>query len=74
MRILDKEVSVEEIKNVLFAMAANKSPGPDGFTCEFYKSTWSVIGNDFVVAVQSFFRFPSERHKLYHLSSYTKER
>lgn len=32
MRMLDKEVSEEEIKNVLFAMAANKSPRPDGFT------------------------------------------
>lgn len=55
MRLLDKDVSAEEIKNVLFAMAANKSPGPDGFSCEFYKSACPVIDNDFVVAVQSFF-------------------
>lgn len=23
--------------------------------CEFYKSVWSLIGKDFVVAIQSFF-------------------
>ncbi|XP_056850253.1 uncharacterized protein LOC108824527 [Raphanus sativus] len=33
MRLLDNEVSEEEIKKVLFSMAADKSPGPDGFTC-----------------------------------------
>lgn len=45
----------EKIKKVLFAMAGVKSPGPDGYTCEFYKSAWEVIGKDLVVAVQSFF-------------------
>lgn len=53
--MLMQQVSEGEIKKVLFAMAKDKSPGPDGYTSEFYKSAWPIIGKDFVVAVQSFF-------------------
>ncbi|KAG7589015.1 Reverse transcriptase zinc-binding domain [Arabidopsis suecica] len=53
--MLEKEVTAEEIRQVLFAMPANKAPGPDGFTCEFFKSAWSVVGDDFTTAIQSFF-------------------
>lgn len=45
----------EEICKALFSMPNNKSPGPDGYTCEFFKSEWSIVGKDFVAAVQSFF-------------------
>lgn len=33
--MLINEVTEEEIKKVLFLMANNKSPGPDGYTSEF---------------------------------------
>ncbi|KAL1220384.1 Secreted RxLR effector protein 78 [Cardamine amara subsp. amara] len=36
-------------------MPGNKSPWPDGFTCEFFKEAWQIVGKDVVVAVQSFF-------------------
>ena len=52
---LIKPVTSEEIKEVMFKMPSNKSLGPDGFTSEFFKASWSIIGNDFIVAVQSFF-------------------
>jgi len=48
-------VTGEEIKTVLFFMSSDKSPGPDGFTTEFYKATWEIIGAEFIVAVKSFF-------------------
>ncbi|KAG7578003.1 Reverse transcriptase domain [Arabidopsis thaliana x Arabidopsis arenosa] len=54
--MLTKEVTEEEVRKTLFSMPVNKSPGPDGFTCEFFKETWSVVGSDFVVAIQSFFK------------------
>ncbi|KAG7543595.1 Reverse transcriptase zinc-binding domain [Arabidopsis thaliana x Arabidopsis arenosa] len=54
--MLEAEVSAEEVKKILFKMPATKSPGPDGYTCEFFKETWSTVGNDFVVAIQSFFK------------------
>ncbi|KAL0890312.1 hypothetical protein Bca101_014295 [Brassica carinata] len=52
---LEKEVTSEEIKDVIFGMASNKSPGPDGYTTEFFKGAWGVIGADIIVAIQSFF-------------------
>lgn len=51
---LVKEVTAEEIRNVLFSMPSNKSPGPDGYTCEFFKDTWEIVGQDFTAAIQSF--------------------
>ena len=48
-------VSEETIRRVLFGMAADKSPGPDGFSSDFFRATWAITGGDFVQAVQSFF-------------------
>jgi hypothetical protein len=53
--LLENSVSAEEIKSIFFSMKANKSPGPDGYTAEFFKSSWEVVGEDVVVAIQSFF-------------------
>ena len=53
---LEVVVSAEEIKNVFFSMPSNKSPGPDGFPCEFFKTAWPVITHDFTIAVQSVFQ------------------
>lgn len=52
---LVREVTKEEVKEVLFKMPGSKSSGPDGFTSEFFKEAWAVIGEDVTVAVQSFF-------------------
>lgn len=54
---MEAEVTQEEIHKVLFAMPSNKSTGPDGFPCEFYKLAWPVIAQDFLVAVQSVFKY-----------------
>lgn len=50
-----REVTKEEVKEVLFKMPGSKAPGPDGYTTEFFKGAWSIIGDDVTVAVQSFF-------------------
>lgn len=52
---LTREVTDEEIRKVLFSMPNDKSRGPDGFTSEFFKASWSIIGNDFLIAIKSFF-------------------
>lgn len=53
--MLMKRVTTEEVKKVVFSMAADKSPGPDGYTSEFFKASWDITGPDLVVAVQAFF-------------------
>ena len=54
-RLLEEEVTAEEVRKVLFAMPNNKSPGPDGYPAKFFKTTWSVLAQDFTIAVQSVF-------------------
>lgn len=46
-----------EVRNVLFSMPSNKSPGPDGYPSEFFRTAWPVLRHDFTVAVQSVFRY-----------------
>jgi hypothetical protein len=41
---MESNVSLGEAKEVLKNMKNNKSPGPDGFTVEFYKFFFSDIG------------------------------
>ena len=53
--MLTREVTSDEIQKVLFAMPSNKSPGPDGYTSEFFKVTWLITGQDFIAAIKSFF-------------------
>ena len=55
--ILEAKVTEDGIQKVLFAMPNNKAPGTDGYPCGFFKTAWSVISQDFIVAVQSVFRF-----------------
>ncbi|GJY10807.1 RNA-directed DNA polymerase, eukaryota [Tanacetum coccineum] len=52
---LEEAVSNEEIKRAIWDCGSDKSPGPDGFTFEFFKKYWSVVGNDIINAVKEFF-------------------
>lgn len=37
--------------------ASNKVPGPDGYTVEFFRATWKVVGDQVVASIQEFFIF-----------------
>jgi hypothetical protein len=39
LAMLEKEVTAEEIRTTLFYMEANKAPGPNGFSSDFFKSS-----------------------------------
>lgn len=49
----------------MFELPSDRAPGPDGYTGYFYKSTWSVIKQDVIAALNAFF-FGDSRyfHKL----------
>jgi hypothetical protein len=36
-------------------MKANKVPGPDGFSAEFFKAAWPDVGKEVVKAIKNFF-------------------
>lgn len=64
--MLEAEVTEEEIHKVMFSMPSNKSPGPDGFPCEFYSKLQCLKKDDKLPAHDShknemdwFFRTPT---------------
>lgn len=52
---LQQPFAPADVFNTIKAMSNNKSPGPDGFTVEFYISTWDILGEDVTNAVLHFF-------------------
>lgn len=50
-----RTVTEREIKEAMFSMGDDKSPGPDGFSAAFFKESWSIVGGDIIKAVQEFF-------------------
>nr|GEU64134.1 putative RNA-directed DNA polymerase, eukaryota, reverse transcriptase zinc-binding domain protein [Tanacetum cinerariifolium] len=52
---LERVVSRDEIRSAVWDCGENKSPGPDGFTFEFFRKYWNYIGPDFCYVVEHFF-------------------
>nr|GFB92206.1 RNA-directed DNA polymerase, eukaryota [Tanacetum cinerariifolium] len=52
---LDKNITMDEIRAAAWDCGENKSPGPDGYTFEFFRRYWNLIGSDFSSAVECFF-------------------
>ncbi|XP_074289369.1 uncharacterized protein LOC141614523 [Silene latifolia] len=48
-------VSPEEIKQCFFSIPADKSPGPDGFSSQFFKDSWDIVGPSICEAITDFF-------------------
>ncbi|KAH7851087.1 hypothetical protein Vadar_007104 [Vaccinium darrowii] len=53
---LTKDFTRGEIKKALFDMDPTKAPGADGMTAGLFQHYWSIIGEDIINVVQSFFR------------------
>lgn len=51
---LTKEISKEEVKNVIDEMRKNRAPGPDGFPIEFYIHFWDLISPDLMAVIEDF--------------------
>ncbi|XP_074271645.1 uncharacterized protein LOC141595577 [Silene latifolia] len=48
--------SNQEIRLAMFDILGTKAPGPDGFSSQFFKDSWNVVGKDVIKAIQSVFR------------------
>ncbi|GJT13306.1 RNA-directed DNA polymerase, eukaryota [Tanacetum coccineum] len=53
--MLESPISRDEVRNAVWGCGENKSPGPDGFTFEFFQKFWDTLGSDFCAAVEWFF-------------------
>ncbi|XP_026459483.1 uncharacterized protein LOC113360158 [Papaver somniferum] len=53
---LIKPVTRDEVVLALSTIGSSKAPGTDGFSSWFFKSCWSVLGDDFTAPVQNFFK------------------
>ncbi|XP_021770697.1 uncharacterized protein LOC110734875 [Chenopodium quinoa] len=53
---LDRDFSEEEIKKAMFDMHCSKSPGPNGFTVDFFKVYWNEVGRLVTNSVMEFLR------------------
>ena len=51
--MLTLPITKEELRQALFQMQPDKSPGPDGFNTTFYQRFWHVCGGDIFQAVIS---------------------
>ena len=51
--MLTSPITKEELRQALFQMQPDKSPGPDGFNPTFYQRFWHVCGDDIFQAATS---------------------
>ena len=47
---MEGHLSLEECRNALDKFEGDKTPGEDGFTVEFYKTFFDLIGQDLVAS------------------------
>nr|GEX03940.1 RNA-directed DNA polymerase, eukaryota [Tanacetum cinerariifolium] len=50
-----ENVSRDKIRLAVWNCGENKSPGPDGYTFEFFRKYWNIVGPNFCEAVEYFF-------------------
>ena len=51
-RDLMKEVSKEELKKVMGSFQKDKSPGPDGWTIDFFLDLFDILGKDLLQVIE----------------------
>ncbi|XP_074288534.1 uncharacterized protein LOC141613690 [Silene latifolia] len=54
--LLTAPVTGAEIKEAMFSIPGNKTPGPDGYSSQFFKENWEIVGGDIINVVQNVFR------------------
>ena len=63
---LERDISLEDLKHIVFKSKSNKSPDPDGYSNEFYTIFWEQI-KILLLKLMNFYRENGRLNKL-HLS------
>lgn len=50
-----REITLEEIKNILHNMSPHKAPGPDGLTAKYFTWQWDLVANHIFEIIKEFF-------------------
>ncbi|XP_074311053.1 uncharacterized protein LOC141646940 [Silene latifolia] len=50
-----RKVTAEEIRLAMFSIPGTKAPGPDGYSSQFFKDTWSITGTAVCAAIMDLF-------------------
>lgn len=53
--LLSSPFTLGDVLNSFKSMDKNRSPGPDGFTVDFFLATWDIVGTDVTSAILHFF-------------------
>lgn len=53
--VLLTSITCKEIRDTLFSLKYDSVPGSDEYTVEFYKSNWTMVGDEFMAAIELFF-------------------
>ncbi|KAH0645163.1 hypothetical protein KY284_033047 [Solanum tuberosum] len=53
---LTREFAKEEVKQALWAIDGNKSPGLDGYGSKFFKNCWGIVGEDVTKGILEYFQ------------------
>ncbi|KAL2899643.1 hypothetical protein RDABS01_024725 [Bienertia sinuspersici] len=54
-QLLNYDFTDKEIKQAMFSIPSNKTPGLDGYNSQFFKTAWPIVGKDIIQAVRDFF-------------------
>ncbi|XP_074299534.1 uncharacterized protein LOC141630656 [Silene latifolia] len=51
--MLSAPVTDEEIKAAMFSIPGTKAPGPDGYSSQFFKDSWHIVGSEVCKVVRN---------------------
>lgn len=50
---LNRPITLEEVRTMVFNLSPDKSPGPDGFQSFFFQKCWDILGEDLWRAIEA---------------------
>ncbi|XP_074306200.1 uncharacterized protein LOC141641438 [Silene latifolia] len=53
--LLMSHITSEEIKRAMFSIPGTKAPGPDGYSSQFFKDCWHIVGQEVCNAIKNVF-------------------